>query len=318
MQQHIETLANGVQGRALVVPSHTPRSFEDAIAGRWGPAVDLQATLYVPAVSVADAGRRHAAVIIIPGSGGVLPPMLVHAQALVHIGIAVLLVDAFGGRGVVDTVAEQRQIPFAASACDIFAAMRRLAQEPNLDTTRLGAMGYSRGGVAVLGAAMSVLANASLQGQPPLKAVLAGWPWCGYQFKEPEVGSTAVRMVVADHDDWASAVQSQAYHSVLQARGARASLRLVKNAKHGFGYGSPVQAMPEAMVALNAPIVYFDTDGVLLDPWTGQRRPGADDSAIVQLLLPFVGRGVTLGAQPGQMQDFIADFTAFFRTELLG
>jgi dienelactone hydrolase len=319
IQAQTLVLGNGVPGRPLRLMSATPRSFEQIVQRVAAPAVELHAALFVPTTKAlaGAAPERHAAVIIIPGSGGVLPPLLVHARALVDAGIAVLLVDPFGGRGVLNTVAEQRQIPFAASAYDIFAAMRALAAEPHIDAGRLGAMGYSRGGVAVLAAALRLLAEPALQGQAPLQAVLAGWPWCGYQFQTPDTGATAVRLVAADQDDWASVVQTQAYHALLQARGANVSLRIVRNAQHGFGYGVPVKTMPDAMVALNAPIVYFDGEGVMLDPWSGEPRPGADDPAIVQMLLPFVHRGVTVGSTAGQMQDFIEDFVAHFSRHLL-
>jgi dienelactone hydrolase len=306
-----------VTGRAIVVPSATPRHFEAIVRGGVGAPVEHQAVLFVPPANGALTREgHHPTVIIVPGSGGVMPPLFAHARALVDAGIAALVLDPFRARSVVHTVSEQRQIPFAASVYDVFAAMRRLAHEPDIDATRLGAMGYSRGGVAVLGAAMRNLAAPSLQGQPSLRAVLAGWPWCGYQFREPDTGDTAIRLVVADLDDWASPVQSQAYEALLRAHGARVTLRLFHNAHHGFGYGVPVKRFDDAMVALNAPIVYFDHDGVMRDPWSGERRPDADDTTIVRLLGAFIGRGVTVGSLEGQMQDFIDDFTRHFATHL--
>jgi dienelactone hydrolase len=309
LQDQTLVLPDGVSGRPIVIDSANPRHFEAIVQRQLGDAVRLHAALFVPQ---AAALARVPAVIVIPGSGGVLPPLLLHAQALVKAGIAALLVDPFGGRSVTDTIAEQRQIPFAASAYDVFAAMRRLRAENDIDTGRLGAMGYSRGGVAVLAAAQRVLAEASLGDQAPLRAVLAGWPWCGYQFADPDVGDTAVRIVAADSDDWASAVQSQAYHALLRLRSERASFRLFANAAHGFGYGVPIKRFAEAMVALNAPIVYFDGDGVPRDPWSGERRPGTTDAGIVQMLAPFLARGVTVGSRPGQMEAFIEDFVAHF------
>ncbi|MFN0185695.1 MAG: dienelactone hydrolase family protein [Aquabacterium sp.] len=315
IQDQTLRLDNGVTGRPLRFASTTPRSFEDIIGRAPAPAVELHAALFVPPARAGAA--PHPVVIIVPGSGGVLPPLLRHARALVDAGLAVLLVDPFGGRGVVHTVAEQRQIPFAASAYDVLAAMRALGAEPGIDTARMGAMGYSRGGLAVLASAMRVLAEPVLQGQAPLRAVLAGWPWCGYQFRDPDPGATTVRIVAADQDDYVSAVQAQALHALLRARGADVSLRIVRQARHGFGYGAPLRALPEAATALSAPIVYFDNDGVMLDPWSGERRPGLDDSAILAMLAPFSRRGVNVGSAEGQLQDFIDDFVAYFRGRLM-
>jgi dienelactone hydrolase len=142
--------------------------------------------------------------------------LLVHARALTEAGIAVLLVDPFGGRGVRDTISAQDQFSFAASTCDVFAAMRALEGEGAIDAARLGAMGCSRGGVSVLQAAITPLVQAALGSGKALRAVLAGWPWCGYQFADPKTAPTVLRLVVADFDDWVSPLQCQGYAAAMK------------------------------------------------------------------------------------------------------
>jgi dienelactone hydrolase len=242
--------------------------------------------------------------------------MHVHANALTEAGIAVLLVDPFGGRGVVDTISSQQQFSFAASTWDVFAAVNYLRTHPLIDGSSLGAMGYSRGGISVLQAAMQPLAQVALEDGTPLKAVLAGWPWCGYQFLEPDTGTTQVRILGADQDPWASVVQAQAYFSAISALNPGASMRIFKDAKHGFGYGTPSQDFPDAMTALLAPIIYFNAQGVALDLWSKQPIPGADDDSLRDMLAKYITRGVSIGTQGSQMQDFIVDFTEFFRAQL--
>lgn len=266
------SLANGIVGRVVALESATPISYEQIIANQPLKPITLGAELFLPSV-----GQPCPAVILIPGSGGVNPWMHVHAQALTDASIAVLLVDPFTGRSVVNTISEQQQFSFAASTWDVFAAMQFLRTDPLVDASRLGAMGYSRGGIAVIQAAMQVLGPVGLKGMMPLKAVLAGWPWCGYQFLEPNTGSTQVRILGADQDSWASVVQAQAYFSAIVARNSGASIRIFKDAKHGFGYGTPAREFPEAMTALMAPIVYFNSQGVALDLWSRDPLPRADD-----------------------------------------
>jgi dienelactone hydrolase len=197
--ERVVTLNNGIVGRAVAFASANPRHYEDIVQKRDMPAVTLHAKLFVP-----RGVTKAPAVIIAPGSGGVNPWMLVHAKALTDSGIAVLLVDPFGGRGVRDTIAGQGQFSFAASTWDVFAAMRALEREADIDTTRLGAMGFSRGGISVLQAAVRPLAEAALGPGKALRAVVAGWPWCGFQFADPHTAPTAVRFAVADADNWVS------------------------------------------------------------------------------------------------------------------
>ena len=305
------TLQNGVIGRAVTVASATPRLYEDIVQKRPMPPVTLHAKLFVPR----GAGKSPA-VIIAPGSGGVNPSMLVHAAALVDSGIAVLLLDPFGGRGIKDTIAAQTQLSWAASTWDVLASVRALETQPDVDATRIGAMGYSRGGIAVLNAAIRPIAEAALGPGRGLRAVLAGWPWCGFQFVDPQTAPTVVRFVVGDMDNWVSPIQCQAYFSAMRPLNPAASFRLVRGASHGFGYATPLREIPQAIHALNGPITYFDSRGVAQNAWTGEPMPDADDIAIGKLGEPFLGRGVRAGTQGEQMQDFIRDFVRFFTAQL--
>ena len=305
------TLENSLVGRAISFTSANPRQYEDIVQRRAMPTVTLHAKLFEPR-GVAKAP----AVIVTPGSGGPNPSMLVHARALTDAGIAVLLVDPFGGRGVRDTIAAQDPFSFAASTWDVFAAMLALEREPGIDATRIGAMGYSRGGIAVLQAALRPLAEAALGPGRGLRAVLAGWPWCGYQFADPQTAPTAVRFVVADADNWVSPIQCQAYFSAMRPRNAAVTFRLVRDASHGFGYANPMREIPQALHALNAPIVHFDARGVAIDPWTGDAMPGADDRAISVMMKAFLGRGVRAGTKDDQMADFVRDLVGFFIANL--
>jgi dienelactone hydrolase len=306
-------LANGCVGRRVAVPSHNPASFEDLLAGRFGEPLVVDAVLFRPA------GSQPAPVVtIVPGSGGVVPPMLHHARSLVDAGIAAFVVDPFTPRVVANTIADQSPISFAASTLDVFAAMQALAREPGIDATRQGAMGYSRGGLAVLHAALEPLAAAAIGPSLRLTAVVAGWPWCGYQFAEPDAGSTAIHIVAGTADNWTSITQTRAYHAKLVQRGARATLVEVEGAHHGFGYGVPVRQLPDAFAVLGAPTVTFDADGVMRDPASGKRQPGATDGDVLRWLTPYASRGVTIGAAPGEMQTFVGEFVGRFRGELLG
>lgn len=298
--------------RTVTFASATPRSYEDIVQRRAMPTVTLQARLFTPRQK-----GRVPAVIIVPGSGGVSDAMVVHANALVDAGIAVLLIDPFGGRGVHDTIAAQEQVPFAASTYDIFAAVRALEREPGVDATRIGAMGYSRGGLAVLQAAVTPVARAALGPDKALRAVLAGWPWCGAQFVEPRTAPTAVHFAVGDSDNWVGHAQCQVYQQAMKARNPAVSLRLFRNAYHGFGYGMTPQDVPHAVKALGAPILNFDDRGVLQDPWTGKPLPGADERAISDMLKPYLSRGARVGSRDGQMAEFTADAVGFFKAQLL-
>jgi dienelactone hydrolase len=239
-----------------------------------------------------------------------------HAAALTSAGIAVLVIDPFGARSGTSTVADQGQFSFAASSYDVLAAAKYLATLPEIDGVHIGALGYSRGGTAVLQAAVSPLANAVLGEGVSLRAVAAAWPWCGYQFERPDTRPTAIRFFVGDLDNWVSPIQCQGYAALMQDKNPEVSIRVFRNAVHGFGNGQPLRDEPDAMTALNAPITYINARGEILDPYTGSPLPGIDPRALAKRTAPFLSRGARVGSQDDQAQQFVADMVGFFKRQL--
>lgn len=125
-----------------------------------------------------------------------------------------------------------------------------------------------------------------------------------------------MRFAVGDSDNWVSPLQCQAYFNAMKPRNPAVSFRLFRDASHGFGYGTTVRDIPQAVHALNAPIIHFDPRGVAQDPWTGDAMPGAGDGAIESMARSFLWRGARAGTQGDQMQDFSRDFVGFFITYL--
>lgn len=310
-EAQLRATAPTVREKEIAFTSASPKAFEEIIASAPLPAVQLSGRLYLPGGSA-----PYPAVIITPGSGGVSPAMVRHAQALVGAGIAAFLIDPFTGRGIKSTVVDQTQLSFATSTYDVLAAAKHLGTLPEIDAARVGAMGYSRGGVAVLQASISQLAQAVLGPDKALRAVVAGWPWCGYQFARPLTAPTHVRFLVGDSDNWTSPNQCQGYAATMAALNREVSIRLFKGAVHGFGYGEPIREIPDAMKALNAPIIYFNDAGVLIDWYSGEALPGVGDRYLFSVGKPFFGKGVRAGSAEGEVEAFIADFVAFFKRSL--
>jgi dienelactone hydrolase len=304
-------LANGAVGTTVHIDSATPKSYQEIVARDEFPSVRLNAKLFLP-----GGNARHPVVIIAPGSSGVGNSAIAHATALTSADIAVLVIDPFGARSVTSTVADQGQFSFAASSYDVLAAAKYLAGLPEIDRAHIGALGYSRGGTAVLQAAVSPLASAVLGGEISLRAVAAAWPWCGYQFERPDTRPTAIRFFVGDLDNWVSPIQCQGYAALMQERNPGVSIRVFRNAVHGFGKGQPLRDQPDAMTALNAPITYINARGEILDPYTGSPLSGIDPGALAKRTAPFLSRGARVGSQDDQAQQFVTDMVDFFRRQL--
>jgi dienelactone hydrolase len=191
------TLANGAEGRSIDIPSASPLNYHQAIsAPHEMPRLTVDGKLFLPPAAKRVSEGKLPLVIIVPGSLGVAPSHIAHAETLTSAGYAAFLLDSFGARGVTSTVAQQTQFSFAASAYDVLAAWKVLARMPEIDGTRIVAQGHSRGGSAVLAAATRRFADAVVGQGRGLVAVLAGYPWSGHQFLDPRVGTTVVRVLM--------------------------------------------------------------------------------------------------------------------------
>ncbi|MEM7339848.1 MAG: dienelactone hydrolase family protein [Actinomycetota bacterium] len=304
-----------VVGEVVAVPSANPVNYHQVISDHAAcPPITIDGQLFVPTAS----GGPHATVIVVPGSLGVGPNHLAHAETLFAAGWAVFVIDPFGPRAVASTVSNQTQYSFAASAYDVLAAVGVLAARPELAADRIAAQGHSRGGSAVTTAAMRRFADAVLGPDQALAAVYAAYPWCGHQFVDASIGPTAMRAIVGDQDDWLSVQQVQAQIATVAATGAAASVRVVPGAAHSFDRTEPVTAVPDASVAPTAPTIGIADDGALIDPYSGLADAHlADRDVFVQAIKHGFGvKGAHYGGSTDTAALFTADMLDFYRNVL--
>lgn len=299
------TLDNGLSGQPVVIPSGNPAHFYQAVSCPMDiPALDIHGQLF-------NAGK-DAAVIVVPGSLGVAPSHLDHARSLCDIGLTVLVIDPFGSRQVTSTVANQAQYSFAASSWDVLRAAAFLSDTQGI--SRIGAQGHSRGGSAVINAAVRTFSAGA--DAPALAAVYAAYPWCGFQFVTPSVGSTRVRSIIGDLDEWCLPQQVQAYMHAIALLGGDATTRIIPGAHHSFDRETGVQLVPDASVAPAAPTTYLTDDGRYIHPVTGVCPTDTTDR---ELMLYGVScgagrRGAHIGTTSDQAAVFKDDMLHFWKT----
>lgn len=309
------TFGNGSTGRVIEIGSANPLNYHLAIANpAAAPPVLIDGQLFLPP----KASGRLPVVIVTPGSLSVAPSHLAHAEALTGQGIAAFVLDPFGARGVTSTVANQTQFSFAASAFDVLMTLKSLAALPEIDPTRIGAQGHSRGGAAVLSAAARRFADPILGSGPRLRAVLAAYPWSGHQFLNPSVGDTAVRALMGDRDEWCSPQQVQGHIQAMRLAGAEASLRLFAGAGHSFDRGAPIWRIAEASVSPGAPTIYLADDGSFIHPVDGKPDPALVDRdlMIYGIKAGYGVKGASVGGTEELAAAFREDMLAFWKRAL--
>jgi dienelactone hydrolase len=306
---------SGIQGSVIDIPSASPGNYYQAISTpQEMPEITVDGQLFIPD----SVDGQLPLVIVLPGSLGVAPSHIAHAETLSDCGFATFILDSFGARDVTSTVANQTQYSFAASAYDVLAAWKVLANLPEIDETRIGLQGHSRGGSAGMTAATRCLADAVLGPGLGLRAVLAAYPWCGQQFENPDVGSTIVRCLIGDADEWCSPMQVQGHCHAINLSGGQASLRIVGGAQHSFDRGTAVSLIEDASVAPCAPTTYLADDGAMIHPLTGVADATLMDRDVMVYAVKagYGVRGARIGSTSGEADLFRDDMIGFWKRAL--
>ena len=309
-------LAGDIRGAVVKVPTRNPVDYGPAIRGDLGTLVSLTAQFFVPAGTRA----RRPAVIIVPGSGGIGPHHLEQASALVAAGFAVLILDPFHARGVGDTIADQGKLSWAASAYDVLAALTYLHARADIDPDRIGAVGSSRGGTAVIMAIAAPFSDAVIGRSRGLRAAVAGYPWCGTQFRSARLTKGAALLVLqGDRDDWVSVQQCQDAVHALSVAGGDATMKIFAGGLHALDRsGVPPTRIESAVTSTIYPTVYMDDAGRYFDLRSGEVDPSlnANDFVNKSVAGGFLHKGVTVGTTGTQAADYIHEMVEFLKSRL--
>lgn len=306
------TLPGGIHGKVISFKTRNPAHFREWFAGDPGGHATLSAQLFV------GEGRTGAPLIVmVPGSANIGPHHLDQVALLASEGFAVLLIDPLHGRSIQSTAGDQAQLSWAASVFDILAGIDAVAGDPAVDTGRIGLLGSSRGGFAVVTAMMSQITERFLPSGTRIVAGFAGYPWCGLQFWQPRIaGDSALRIFSGDRDDWVSIQQCQDLAHSLAQRNKSVQLKLLHGAGHAFDRaGVPPTLLPDIPRTTQFPTVYMDDDGNFLDPATGEIDDRLTEADFLEQVVKggFVERGVTVGSEGDQANIYNSEMLGFFR-----
>lgn len=145
-----------------------------------GTPLTIQGKLSVPRPGERQAAwglghRKLPAVLILHGSAGVDARGDFYEAALNAAGIATLQIDMWQARGF--SAPGQRPAAPILTYPDAFSALAFLAQQPGIDGSRVGVLGFSWGGLVSLGTAERLYAG-QFGGGRTFKAHVAHYPVC--------------------------------------------------------------------------------------------------------------------------------------------
>jgi len=195
-----------------------------------GKAITVSGQLFLPA-----GADKVPALLIHHGSGGVSDGReLRYAREIVKMGVATLVIDSFKPRGITSTVRDQSTVTSNDMLADEFAALKALAGHARIDGTRVGVVGFSKGGTAALLAAHEGRAARALPGGPRFALHVPVYPSCITQHYKPKSTGAPIYFLLGGADTSVSHSVCEEYAAALRAEGARVEVTVYPGAQHGF------------------------------------------------------------------------------------
>lgn len=189
-----------------------------------GPRSGKPVELYLP-----QAAPATAAVIVLHGCDGVGPHYREWADRLAQWGYAALLIDSFSPRGFRQVCNHGELVPPGLQAADAFAGAAYLRARPDPRLERVGVIGFSHGGWAVLKAVLAGVARPA--NQPPLAAAVAYYPGCDRPASPLE---TDTLILIGSADDWTPPARCERWCAMVDRNGHTLDMTVYPGALHGF------------------------------------------------------------------------------------
>jgi len=222
----------------------------DAQAGR--EATMLDGYLFRP-----EDGETHPALVFLHGCGGLRNS---HGQiesreaewaaSFTRLGYVVLLVDSFSPRRHGEMCSQRGfdRTVYVARPKDAYGALRYLQTLPFVRPDRVGLVGWSQGGGAVLlSIRLHSLGRPSELPAGDFRAAVAFYPasCTDRAHRLPWTSSIPLLVLVGDHDNWTPAAPCKAFVDGAVERGSKIEMQIYPDAYHDFDWpNDPVHALP--------------------------------------------------------------------------
>ncbi|MEO1532905.1 MAG: dienelactone hydrolase family protein [Pseudomonadota bacterium] len=304
------TASCGVPGERVSVPTRAGYDFADfQSAPSRGPTI-------VGSLVLPSSGPVRGAAILSHGAGGTGARQERAARRLAELGVAALVLDHFGARGVRSVARDQLRVTEQQMAADIFAARDILSERLDLPPDRIGAIGWSKGATAVTLAAVGRLGGLVSNGGEPLAFAAAYYPFCGFRLDDEPL-ATPLLMLLAGADDWTPSAPCLRQARSWSAEGQLVSWELYENAAHGFDSRSGRFQIDSAVtVRETGPGCTLEVDAlgrtVTLDGFQALDSPEARR----RFLTACGVRGVTFAGDDAAGAASLTRLTAFIRQAL--
>lgn len=174
------------------------------------------------------------------------------AARLNALGVHVLITDSFTPRGEKEICTQktgQRRITQLQRRRDALGALQWLSEQPGVDASRLGLLGWSNGGSTVLAATNLQHREVAAAAVRPSLAV-AFYPGCESEGDRGYAPSSPLLMLLGEADDWTPAGPCKAMAAAVR-QGPAPVWESYPGAHHGFDGTAPVRLRADVPGGVN-------------------------------------------------------------------
>lgn len=256
--------------------------------------LSVPAQLYMPKQTTG----KVPAMVIMHGIGGLYMrdgkrrSYFEYAELLANNGIAAVMVDTHGARGLgVSSMLGNTEVSIYTFAADAFAAADLLRTHPQIDPDRIGIMGFSKGGLTSLLVADERFSVLSKTGAP-FKLHIPIYPGCQTFPENLRPTKAPVHMLLGEKDNFTGTSGCYEIEKKLKSAGTEVNVTEYRGAFHGWDEDF-VPRRVDDVSSEDCRWVLKDGGGV----WSGDQKPlnnAADNQAYFKSCTKqatiFVGR----------------------------
>jgi len=298
----------------IAIPSRTPALMAEYLHGG-GPAVTVTGYLYLPA----HASGPVPAMILKHGSGGLESAagdnIRKWARTLAGWGVAAFIVDSFGPRGISSTGSDQAQLRTWADLTDTFEALKVLADDPRIDKSRIGVVGWSRGGGVVMETALESARRAVLGADGPrFAAHVVFYGPADTQYRDTATDHAPMLFFHGEADDYVPVGPTREFADWIQTMGNPVTFISYPGAYHDFDVEGGVNGFARTVeTGRNCDVVIDLSTGHVVR----MNHQPASDVTVQQFGAYFKGciaRGADLAPNAAARADAVEKLHAFLRS----
>ncbi len=267
-----------------------------------GASLELRGMLWKPAKPA-----KGAVVLVHGGDGWIDEREGYYGRLLSGVGYAVLAVDSYAARGVVDTVRDQSRVPSLELTRDAFVA-RRYLLEHNFPAQRIALMGTSKGAAATLYAADRTFLPTEAD---RFAVAIAFYPGCSTRPRAPKPASV-VFMALGERDNWTGVKPCQDLAENYAKAGGKVTVKVYQDSFQGFDVDPLHYTRHDLPMAENYSqcTILVEDDGK--PSYAGKRFAALNDPEMfAELRKTCVTKGATVAPNPEQRKVVASDLIAF-------